>query len=229
MAGKLILSLDGSVVKEYDITGKTLTIGRKHDNDIQLNDMTVSGRHARISVVPGFVFVEDLDSTNGTLVNGYHINKVALEHGNVIQIGHHQFTYLAPGKSKYEPTMFIKAELDETQMALPAWDLEPEISSAGGQPLAVLQVLNGPMAGTTVELRKACSSLGLNGKKLALISRGINAYTIAVSPPRSPGAVPEVVLLNGSPLPADPIRLNPNDVITITGFDIEFRHLESSR
>ena len=92
MASKLIITLDGEVVKEFVINKEAVTIGRKHENDIQLNDLTVSGRHALITEQNGAIVVEDLGSTNGTLLNGSHINKATLQHGNVIQIGHHLFT-----------------------------------------------------------------------------------------------------------------------------------------
>ncbi|WP_455197964.1 FHA domain-containing protein, partial [Kaarinaea lacus] len=67
---RLILTLEGKIIREYPIEKYSLSIGRRHGNDIQLNDLSLSGRHARITWVPDHVFVEDLDSTNGTLVNG---------------------------------------------------------------------------------------------------------------------------------------------------------------
>ena len=178
MNSKLILTLDGEIINEYPINEKSITIGRKHENDIQLNDLTVSGRHALITYTdPDQVTVEDLGSTNGTLVNGNHIKKTPLTYGDIIQIGHHQFTLLSDGGGKYEPTMFIKAEMDETQMVLPEW--ESRVESIKGQPLAGLRTLNGPLARTVMELRKPFSAIGFQGKKLALVSRGLEGYTIS--------------------------------------------------
>jgi pSer/pThr/pTyr-binding forkhead associated (FHA) protein len=157
MKSKLILTLDGEIINEHPLDAETLSIGRKHDNDIQLNDLTVSGRHAMISCSQkDTVFVEDLGSTNGTLVNGNHIKKIALKQGDIIQMGHHQFTFLNEGSAQYEPTMFIKAEMDETQMVLPDWESRAE--SIKGQPLAGLRTLNGPLARTVMELRKPFST-----------------------------------------------------------------------
>ena len=120
MANKLILTLDGEIIKDYELDrDSSITIGRKHGNTFQLNDLTVSGQHALIIVKGDDVFLEDLASTNGTLVNGVHIVHTQLQHGDVIQIGHHMFTHMADDAEDYQPTMFVRAELDETQIVLP--------------------------------------------------------------------------------------------------------------
>ena len=222
MQSKLILTLDGEVINEYPVGEKVISIGRKHGNDIQLNDLTISGRHALISSTSeNKVTVEDLASTNGTLVNGNHISKVTLNHGDIIQIGHHQFTFLSQGEAKYEPTMFIKAEMDDTQMVLPEWESRAE--AIKGQPLAGLRTLNGPLARTVMELRKAFSTVGFQGKKLALISRGLDGYTInQITKPNKSRRGSDQPLLNGEPLSAKQIDLKPGDIINIAGFEVEF-------
>lgn len=224
MTSKLILTLDGEILKEYTLDTEHLSIGRKHGNDIQLNDLTVSGRHAMISAsLPDQVFAEDLGSTNGTLVNGNHIKKTVLKHGDIIQIGHHQFTFLSEGETKYEPTMFIKAELDETQMVLPDWESRTE--SIKGQPLAGLRTLNGPLARTVMELRKPFSTIGFQGHKLALISRGLNNYSISQVHGSNTRRGTDSALLNGEPLGPVPVDLKPKDVINIAGFEVEFYYI----
>ncbi len=85
---KLILTLDGAVIREYPIEKDSLSIGRKHGNDIQLNDLTVSGRHALIVSMGEHIYVDDLGSTNGTLMNGARVTKTLLKHGDVIQVDH---------------------------------------------------------------------------------------------------------------------------------------------
>lgn len=218
---KLILTLDGEVINEYPLQEKTISIGRKHGNDIQLNDLTVSGRHALINAsLSDQVFVEDLGSTNGTLVNGNHIKKTLLKHGDIIQTGHHQFTFLNEGEAKYEPTMFIKAELDETQMVLPEWESREE--SIKGQPLGGLRTLNGPLARSVMELRKPFSTVGFQGKKMALISRGLNNYSISEVRSSKNRRTLDHPLLNGEPLGPVPVDLKPNDIINIAGFEVEF-------
>jgi len=222
MNSKLILTLDGEIINEYPLDAETLSIGRKHNNDIQLNDLTVSGRHALIScTLPDQTFVEDLGSTNSTLVNGSHIKKMALKHGDIIQMGHHQFTFITEdGGAQYEPTMFIKAEMDETQMVLPEWESREE--SIKGQPLAGLRTLNGPLARTVMELRKPFSTIGFQGHKMALISRGLDNYTISPVAAANHRRSSDHALLNGEELGPAAVTLKPDDVISISGFEVEF-------
>ncbi len=218
---KLILSLEGEIIREYTVGEKSISIGRKHGNDVQLNDLTISGRHALITSIPDYVFIEDLGSTNGTLVNGNHIKKVALEHGDIIQIGHHQFTYLCETESKYEPTMFVKAEFDETQMIIPDWD-EASHAIVKGQPLGGLRSIGGKVSKPVMELRKAYNAIGFQGKRMALVTRGTKGYTIsAVTSTRSRRSM-DIPLLNGVPLTNEPHPLQENDVINIAGFEVEF-------
>lgn len=219
---KLILTLDGEVINEYPLDKHPISIGRKHGNDIQLNDLTISGRHALINPASSdHITVEDLASTNGTLVNGSHINKAPLKHGDIIQIGHHQFTFLSESGANYEPTMFIKAEMDETQMVLPEWESRADVIK--GQPLGGLRTLNGPLAKTVMELRKPFSTVGFQGKKLALISRGLDGYTITeIKKSNKSRRGTDHPLLNGKSLPAIPVDLKPGDIINIAGFEVEF-------
>ena len=77
---KLILSLDGSVIKEVPLDKERLTIGRRPHNDLQIDNLAVSGEHALIVTILNDSFLEDLGSTNGTLVNGVPIKKHILQH-----------------------------------------------------------------------------------------------------------------------------------------------------
>ncbi len=221
MNGKLILTLDGEVLNEYPIKDQSMTIGRKHDNEIQLNDLTVSGRHALVIAQGKKIFIEDLGSTNGTLINGDHIKSAVLKHGDIIQTGHHQFTFLCEGTAKYEPTMFIRAELDETQMVLPEWESREE-GNIKGQPLAGLRTLNGPLTRTVMELRKPFSTIGFQGKKMALVSRGLEGYNIYAVRNSKSRRDSDIPLLNGEPLSATPQDLRAGDIINIAGFEVQF-------
>jgi len=92
---KLILTLDGTVIREYNIDKDSISIGRKHGNDIQLNDLTISGRHSLVTQVGDNVFIDDFGSTNGILFNGAIIAKSKLQHSYVIQVGIYQFRYFS--------------------------------------------------------------------------------------------------------------------------------------
>lgn len=225
MSSKLILALDGEILREYDIDRDFLSIGRKHENDIQLNDLTVSGRHALISKVGDHVYIEDLNSTNGTLVNGNYVSKYALQHGNVIQIGHHLFTFFNDDKESYEPTMFIKAELDETQMVLPEWEMNERAINLRGQPLGALRKLEDGNSTHGIEMRKPFSTIGFEGKKLALINRGANGYSIVSIKQDSGRKSSDAPRLNGKEIGSSAVKLHEHDIINIAGIEMEFYYI----
>ena len=110
---KLILSVDGTVLKEYSLTKERITIGRKPHNDIQVDNLAVSGEHAAIITILNDSFIEDLNSTNGTLVNSKPIKKHFLQHNDVIEIGKHKLKYFndkpaATDTNDFEKTMIIR-------------------------------------------------------------------------------------------------------------------------
>ena len=90
---RLILSLDNQVLAEYNMTKERYTVGRLPDNDVRIDNPAVSGHHSLIINILNDSFLEDLNSTNGTYVNGKLIKKHALQHSDVITIGHHQLRF----------------------------------------------------------------------------------------------------------------------------------------
>lgn len=223
MANKIILTLDGEVIKEYKLEDNaSASIGRKHENNIQLNDLTVSGKHALVSVKNSTAYIEDLGSTNGTLVNGNHVVQTQLHHGNVVQIGNHLLTFMKDDKENYEPTMFVRAELDETQIVLPDWEMNDNAVHMRGRPLAALKKLNDPMGNSGIELRKNFSTLGFQGKTLAMISRGNNAYSIATISGVNHRRSTDIPMLNGEPLKQKPDTLKEGDIVSIAGIEMKF-------
>ena len=123
---RLILSLDNQVLAEYNMTKERYTIGRLPDNDIRIDNAAVSGHHSLIINILNDSFLEDLNSTNGTYVNGKLIKKHALQHGDVITAGHHQLRYVddqaeevdAGPDDEFQKTMVIEPNKDmEEQIA----------------------------------------------------------------------------------------------------------------
>ena len=111
---RLILSLDNQVLAEYNMTKERYTVGRLPDNDVRIDNPAVSGHHSLIINILNDSFLEDLNSTNGTYVNGKLIKKHALQHGDVITIGHHQLRFSDQHTSdteqdEFEKTMVIPA------------------------------------------------------------------------------------------------------------------------
>jgi len=111
---RLILSLDNQVLAEYNMSKERYTIGRLPDNDVRIDNPAVSGHHSLIINILNDSFLEDLNSTNGTYVNGKLIKKHALQHGDVITIGHHQLRFsddrsAEKEQDEFEKTMVIPA------------------------------------------------------------------------------------------------------------------------
>lgn len=222
-SSKLIMTLDGAVVREYPIDKDSISIGRKHGNDIQLNDLTVSGRHSLIVTMGEHVYVDDLGSTNGTLLNGARITKTLVKHGDVIQIGNYQFTYFDDAEQEYEPTMFIQAEIEDTQVM--------DTRTAGqtgmkGEKLAGVKIMNGPLAKKILELRKPFNTIGFNGVKMAMIARNTSNYTISALKSSKLRRASDVPMINARPITTEAITLKENDIIELAGTQMQFFYIE---
>ena len=220
---KLIMTLDGAILREHHINKDSISIGRKHGNDIQLNDLTVSGRHSLITVSGGNTYVDDLGSTNGTLLNGTRIAKSVLKHGDLIQIGNYQFSYFEDDQAEYEPTMFLRAEIEDTQIMQ---NNPPKATDAKGEPLAAVKILNGPMKGKILELRKPFNTLGFNGIKMAMIARTINGYTISTIQNTKLRRSNDTPSINGKMMTTNTETLKNHDMIELAGTQMDFFYID---
>ena len=137
MAGKLILSMDGSLLNEYDLNKERITIGRKPHNDIVIDNLAVSGDHAAVITILDDSFLEDLDSTNGVLVNGNSVKKHFLQNNDVVEIGKYKLKYLndqqgTATKDDFEKTMMMRPSANasasgSSQARPPAGDVQDMI------------------------------------------------------------------------------------------------------
>src|ERR1700731_4690887 len=232
---RLMLSLDGQVLAEYNMNKERYTIGRLPDNDIRIDNPAVSGHHSLIINILNDSFLEDLNSTNGTYVNGKLIKKHALQHGDVITVGHHHLRFVEDDEQQdeFEKTMVIQPSarpLEKLRTAAQAADNAGSSLSAtartraladGGAALkrAKLQVLSGAFAGREVELSKALTTLGRPGVQVAAITRRAEAYYIVHV---DSGKADDFPLLNGTPIGAQATKLNDNDVIQLAGVKMGF-------
>jgi hypothetical protein len=236
MAAKLILSLNNSVLGEFPLEKERIILGRKADNDIQVDNLAVSGQHAAIITILNDSFLEDLDSTNGTYVNGKLVKKHALKNSDVITIGKHELKYVNDEASdeddEFEKTMIIRpgmashaaaaAKSEQIPGAPPAPGAAPAPGGGaapappgGGMPLGKIQVLSGPGAGKELELRKALITLGRPGVQVAVITRRPQGYFIT----HVEGTHPVV---NGESIGAQAKQLKENDVVELAGVKMEF-------
>jgi len=232
---KLVLSINGAVQGEYELSQERLTIGRKPDNDIQIDNLAVSGKHALIITILDDSFLEDLGSTNGTYVNGKLVKKHALKDGDVIAIGKHELKYVNENATtdddEFEKTMIIKpgsasAAVAAAQAAEKAGaGAAPTPAAAGsgattGMPLGRLTVLNGPIAGKELELTKALVTLGKPGTQVAVISRRPQGYFLTHID--SDGDGKRYPVVNGEAIGAKAYQLKNNDLIELAGIKMEF-------
>ena len=231
---KLVLSMNGAVQGEYELNQERLTIGRKPDNDIQIDNLAVSGKHALIITILDDSFLEDLGSTNGTYVNGKLVKKHALKDGDVIAIGKHELKYVNENATadddEFEKTMIIKpgsasaavaaAQAAEKAGAAAAPASPSAAGSSGGMPLGRLTVLNGPIAGKELELTKALVTLGKPGTQVAVISRRPQGYFLTHI--ESDGDGKRYPVVNGEAIGAKAYQLKNNDLIELAGIKMEF-------
>ncbi|HEY8100500.1 MAG TPA: FHA domain-containing protein [Burkholderiaceae bacterium] len=132
---KLILSFENTVLKTVKLDKERVMIGRRPDNDIQVDNLGVSGQHAVVTTLLNDSVIEDLNSTNGTLVNGQPITKHLLQDNDVIEVGKHKLKFVveaAAAAATYvnlEKTMVIRRPTAGMPPAAPApqhhADLEP--------------------------------------------------------------------------------------------------------
>ena len=225
--------MNGVVQGEYELEQERLTIGRKPDNDIQIDNLAVSGKHALVITILDDSFLEDLGSTNGSYVNGKLVKKHALKDGDVIAIGKHELKYInehaTADDDDFEKTMIIKpgsasaavaaaqAAEKAVQSAAPA---APAAQAGGGMPLGRLTVLNGPIAGKELELTKALITLGKPGTQVAVISRRPQGYFLTHI--ESDGDGKRYPVVNGEAIGAKAYQLKDSDLIELAGIKMEF-------
>jgi FHA domain len=226
--GKLVVSLDGVVIKEVQITKDKTTLGRRPYNDIVIDNLAVSGEHAVMQMVGADVFIEDLNSTNGTYINGKAIKKQLLSHNDTVEIGKYKIKYLVDESSDYEKTMIMRpGSTAPLGGAVPAAagaaavaaaadsNFAPLASGAPAQP-ASIKVLNGAAAGREVTLTKVVTTVGKPGVQVASITKRPNGYAFA----HVEGAMRPSI--NGVALVGDSVPLRNGDVIELAGTQMQF-------
>ena len=120
MAAKLILSMDGAVLQECVLDKERITIGRKPHNDVVIDNLAVSGEHAAIVTILNDSFLEDLDSTNGVMVNEVSVKKHFLQNNDVIEIGKYKLKYLSDqlggqaSSTDFEKTMVLRSPVNQS-------------------------------------------------------------------------------------------------------------------
>lgn len=197
---KIILSKGDTVLREIALSKERITIGRRPHNDIVIEDLAISGEHAVIVTHNNDSFLEDLNSTNGTQVNGQPVRKHFLQNGDVIELAQFRVRYIG----SWSPDL-----IDEI--------FNGTIRGNGTGQLnhrAAIRVLNGPSAGKEIALNKPLTTIGRPGIQVAVLTQSENAYFLA----QVEGARP---FLNGHLIAEDPCQLSDGDVIELSGTQMQ--------
>ncbi len=211
--GKLVVSLDNVVIKEFQITKERTTLGRRPYNDIVIDNLAVSGEHAVLTAAQSDVFIEDLNSTNGTYINGKAVKKQLLSNNDVVEVGKYRIKFLAEDAEDYEKTMILRPG---------AFGRAPGV--AGAQPAAApaaagpasIKVLNGGAAGREVLLTKVVTTVGKPGVQVASVTKRPGGYVLShVEGARRPS-------VNGQPVGEESISLKHGDIIDLAGTQMQF-------
>lgn len=248
MTAKLILSLDGVLIQEYPLNKDRITIGRKPDNDIVINNLAVSSSHAAIVTIGNDSFMEDLDSTNGLTVNGTPTKKHFLQNNDVVEIGKYMLKYFndhvtQTSSADFEKTMILRSpaasfkvqteKSGDTGLFQQGPAAETEIKTEV-KPAPPPQVDVVPVATPRPVMLAAIQILnGPNaGKELDLVkgltTLGKPGVQVAVLTRRPQGFFITHVegasfpVVNGQVLGGQPHQLQDHDLIELAGIKMEF-------
>jgi len=191
---KVIVLIDGVVIKEAQLTKDSTSLGRRPYNDIVIDNLAVSGEHAVLQMAGGEVYLEDLNSTNGTYVNGKAAKRQLLRNGDMIEVGKYQIK-------------FVDAAGEEDAAPIPDGIAAPQ---------AAIKVLSGAAAGRQVTLTKLVTTIGKPGVAVAAITRHDRSFVVHhVEGAGNPA-------LNGIPIGAEPMPLKSGDLIELAGTQMQF-------
>ena len=212
--GKLVVSLDNVVIKEFQITKERTTLGRRPYNDIVIDNLAVSGEHAVLTAAQSDVFIEDLNSTNGTYINGKAVKKQLLSNNDVVEVGKYRIKFLAEDAEDYEKTMILRPGAFGRAPGVVGTPASAAAAQTAGP--ASIKVLNGGAAGREVLLTKVVTTVGKPGVQVASVTKRPGGYVLShVEGSRRPS-------VNGQPVGEESISLKHGDIIDLAGTQMQF-------
>lgn len=222
---RLVVSIDGVVIKEVQLTKARTSVGRRPYNDIVIDNLAVSGEHAVFTLQQdGSVHIDDLGSTNGTYINGHAIKRQQLHTGDIVEMGKYKIRFLGEDAGPdYEKTMVFSA--GKMPPALRAGGAGAGAATiggaanalgAGGSIHASVRVVSGPAAGREVALQKIVTTIGKPGVTVASITKRHHGFVLT----HVEGEVHPH--LNGAAIGIEPVVLKNGDRIALAGTEMEF-------
>jgi len=215
---KLVLSLDGDVINEYQLDKDVITIGRKPDNDIHIDNLSVSGYHAKVLTIFNDSFIEDLESTNGTLISNRKITKQALVNNNSIVIGNHQLKYI--NANTKEKNDFVETMVIQPGNTTPSnkKDTITAISPTAVSAPAKLRLMSGENKGKELPLTKVLTTVGSPNVQVAAITHRPTGYFLIVV---DAGKYHKMPMVNGIEIDKEH-PLADTDIIDVGGIKMAF-------
>jgi len=232
---KIILKFKDKVLKEIPVEKELITIGRKPDNDIEIDNLAVSGHHARIFKMEDWFLIEDLSSLNGTFVNGKMIRESPLKNGDEILIGKHILKFISTDvatsaepeavlkKGEASETMVIDSKVQQEMLAQISKDRS---LTSSGEVMGRFTVLEGGTDQKEYDLTERMTSIGkehsakirLKGffapKFAAFVNRNKEGYFISAASGKELRVNGEVV--------SGKHRLQDGDIIQVGGIKMHF-------
>jgi pSer/pThr/pTyr-binding forkhead associated (FHA) protein len=218
---RLVLSLDGVVLREVSLTKDRTTIGRRSHNDVVIDNLAVSGEHAVMIANGDDTYLEDLGSTNGTTVNGQPIKKHLLQSGDTVEIGKYRLRYQIEGAANDDNGV----DIDTSQPLRREFYgpgpttiqvRQPGVPEVAAPAAASIKILTGANAGRELALIKALTTVGRPGHQVAVITRRPTGYFVA----HVEGEI--FPMVNGQNLGSAAHPLHHGDVIELAGVQMEF-------
>jgi pSer/pThr/pTyr-binding forkhead associated (FHA) protein len=218
---KMIVSIDGVVIKEVQLTKDRTSLGRRPYNDIVIDNLAVSGEHAVLQMSGNEVHLEDLNSTNGTYVNGKAVKKQLLLNSDVVEIGKYKIKYVnEAADAGFDKTMIIKPGSAGFAPPVSGSSASAPMTTPPAAPVvavnAAIKVMSGAAAGREVPLVKVVTTIGKPGVAVAAITRRPHGFVIAhVEGINKPS-------LNGTPIGSEPVALKDGDMLELAGTQMQF-------
>jgi len=205
---KVSVVLDGLVIKEIELTKDRTTLGRRPYNDIVIDNLTVSGEHAALIMQGDQVTIEDLNSTNGTYIDGKAIKTQLLHHGDVLEVGKYKLKFESEQHAdNFEKTMIFKP----SPAGAPAAPAPPPPELHGR-----IKVLSGAAAGREMALTKIVTTVGKPGVSVAAITQRRQGFFVHHVEGQ------DRLLLNDAPVGEEPTALKHGDLIVLAGTQMQF-------
>lgn len=216
---KMIVSIDGVVIREVQVTKDRTSVGRRPYNDVVIDNLAVSGEHAVLQMSGNEVYLEDLNSTNGTFVNGKAVKKQLLNDSDMVEIGKYKIKYVNEASSgavdKALMSLSRPAALSATSPTTVSAAMSP-VGESGSSGTAAIKVLSGAAAGREVALVKVVTTIGKPGLAVAAITKRPHGFVVVhVEGSSKP-------TLNGSPIGTEPVLLTHGDVLELAGTKMQF-------